>query len=299
MTKNTCAGAGMQTVNNWASNFNPGAANESGQSIQRYIVEVINNSNIFKVAPTINQAGDLTYTPVDTIATSTTAQIRVSAQDNGGTANGGVDTSIPQIFTITVSGATTNMVNGGAVADAIVGTDKSDRITGLAGNDTIYGGLGNDRIFGDAGNDTLYGDLLVLPAYGANFSMNDNIGGGSGDDLIYGNWGNDKLYGDDGNDRIWGGDGDDEIWGGLGNDILNGGTGKDTFALVRNQGVDIIEDFKLGEDVLGCAGGLRFASLSFIQLQGDTLIRDRVNNQDLAVLKGFTSSLNSSNFLTL
>ncbi|RUT06030.1 hypothetical protein DSM106972_032360 [Dulcicalothrix desertica PCC 7102] len=292
-------GAGIQNINNWASNFNPGAANESGQSIQSYIVEVINNSNIFKVAPTITQTGTLIYTPVDTIATSTTAQIRVSVQDNGGTANGGVDTSIPQIFTITVSGATTNMVNGGAVADAIVGTDKSDRIAGLAGNDIIYGGLGNDRIFGDAGNDTLYGDLLVLPAYGASFSMNDNIGGGSGDDLIYGNWGNDKLYGDDGNDRIWGGDGDDEIWGGLGNDILNGGTGKDTFALVRNQGVDIIEDFKVGEDVLGCAGGLRFTSLSFIQLQGDTLIRDRVNNQDVAVLKGFTGSLNSNNFRTL
>ncbi|BAZ13172.1 hypothetical protein NIES4071_50110 [Calothrix sp. NIES-4071] len=130
-------------------------------------------------------------------------------------------------------------------------------------------------------------------------TTDNNIGGTSGDDLIYGYWGNDKLDGYDGNDRIWGGDGNDEIWGGLGNDILNGGSGKDTFALVTNQGVDTIEDFQVGEDILGCAGGLRFTSLSFIQLQGDTLIRDTVSNQDLALLKGFTGSLNSNNFRTL
>ena len=43
----------------------------------------------------------MTYTPAaNTIGTST---FTVTVQDNGGTANGGVDTSAPQTFTITVN----------------------------------------------------------------------------------------------------------------------------------------------------------------------------------------------------
>ncbi len=122
--------------------------------------------------------------------------------------------------------------------------------------------------------------------------MNDTIAGGAGNDKIYGNLGNDKLYGDEGNDQIWGGDGDDEIWGGYGNDILNGGAGIDAFVLVRGQGADIIEDFK-SEDVLGCAGALRYSSLKFTKQGSDTLITDTGTSELLATLKGFTGTPNN------
>jgi hypothetical protein len=97
------AGAGAQTVANFAS-FNPGPANEAGQTATYTIV---NNSNpgLFSVQPTIAPNGTLIYTPVGTIGTATTATLTVQVQDNGGTANGGVDTSSTQTFTITVTPA--------------------------------------------------------------------------------------------------------------------------------------------------------------------------------------------------
>jgi Ca2+-binding RTX toxin-like protein len=294
------AGSAQQTITGWASGFKPGA-NESEQTIQQYIVELVNSSDsdIFAVTPQINKdTGTLTYTPASTIIASKTAQIRVKVQDDGGTANGGVDTSAPQIFTITVNPTATNSIKATSGLDT-TGTDQSDFMTGLDGNDIISGRLGNDYIFGGKGNDILYGDLENIPAYGSNLTMNDIIYGGAANDLIYGNGGDDKLYGDEGDDSIWGGLGNDAIWGGSGNDIFNGGAGKDSFVLVRGQGKDIIEDFDINEDKIAGAGGLKtFGSLSITQLGNDTLIRDQAKNQDLAILTGITAnSLNASHFL--
>ncbi len=283
-----------QAIALWASGFNSGAANEA-QTVAGYIVKVVNdvNADIFDVAPTINLAGDLTYKAKSGITTSKTATIEVQVRDNGGTDYGGVDTSAVQTFTITVNPTTTNLINGTPNADILMGTDQSDRISGLDNDDTIYGGLGSDRIFGNNGNDILYGDLGIKsdnsdiqPAYGLTFSMDDTIAGGAGSDKIYGNLGNDKLYGDEGDDQIWGGAGNDEIWGGADKDTLYGGAGKDTFVLVRDQGADTIMDFTT-EDVLGCAGALRYSSLIFTKQNGDTLITDKSTNELLATLKGF------------
>lgn len=289
------AGTGQQTIAGWAYDFNPGAANESGQKVAEYIVEVINNSGVIQGTPTINLAGDLIYTP----GSIGTAEFRVRVRDDGGKANYGNDLSVTQTFTITVNPTATNTmkVTSGV---STTGTDQSDRISALDSDDIVYGGLGSDRIFGGNGNDTLYGDLETIPTYGVNFTMSDTIYGGLGNDLIYGNGGNDYLYGEDGNDSIWGGDGNDEIWGGAGDDILNGGAGKDSFVLVRGQGKDTIEDFKIGEDVLGCAGGLKYDPLvlGFKDVAGGTSIFDKVKNQELAFVKDITVLQldNSNNF---
>jgi Domain of unknown function (DUF4347)/Bacterial Ig domain/RTX calcium-binding nonapeptide repeat (4 copies) len=282
-----------QTIAGWAYNFNSGAANET-QSVAGYIVKVVNNINadIFEATPTINLAGDLIYTAKSGITASKTATIEVQVQDSGDTLNGGVNTSVAQIFTITVNPTATNSINGTPNPDNLMGTDQSDRISGLDNNDTIYGGLGSDRIFGNNGNDTLYGDLESIPTYGAIFSMDDTIAGGLGSDRIFGNLGNDKLYGDEGDDFIWGGEGNDEIWGGYDNDTLYGGAGKDAFVLVRGQGKDTIEDFTT-EDVLGCAGALKYSSLIFTKQNGDTLITDKGTNELLATLKGFIGTANN------
>lgn len=291
------AGAGQQTIAGWASGFYAGAANESGQKVAEYIVEVINNSSVIQGTPTINKAGDLIYTP----SAIGTAEFRVKVRDDGGTANGGFDTSISttQTFKINVNSTITNSMNGGSSADNLTGTDQSDRISALDSDDIVYGGLGSDRIFGNNGNDILYGDLETIPPYGKNFTMDDTIAGGLGSDKIYGNLGNDKLYGDEGNDQIWGGEGNDEIWGGYGNDTLYGDAGKDAFVLVRGQEADIIMDFT-SEDVLGCAGALKYSSLSFFKAaNGDTLITDIGTNQLLATLKGFSGTPNNGGLSTL
>src|SRR6185369_17094861 len=92
--------AGAQTVNSWATAISPGPANESGETVT---FNVTNNPNaaLFSAGPVISSTGTLTYTPAANANGSAT--ITLNIQDNGGTANGGVDTSAAQTFTITVN----------------------------------------------------------------------------------------------------------------------------------------------------------------------------------------------------
>ena len=64
---------------------------------------ITNNTNpaLFSAAPAVSSAGMLTYTSAPNAFGAAT--ITLVAQDNGGTANGGVNTSAPQTFTITVT----------------------------------------------------------------------------------------------------------------------------------------------------------------------------------------------------
>ncbi|MBL1264479.1 tandem-95 repeat protein [Methylomicrobium sp. RS1] len=91
--------AGLQTVNNWAT-FNAGT-DESGQSVVSYTVSDVSNSALFSTPPAVAADGTLTYTPAGNA--SGTSTFKVVVQDNGGTANGGADTSAAQTFTITVN----------------------------------------------------------------------------------------------------------------------------------------------------------------------------------------------------
>ena len=95
---------GAQTVSNWVSNISPGPPNESGQTVS------LNVSNDTPGAfgllglggqPAIDANGTLTFTP-NPLAGGTTVTVTVTATDNGGTANGGQDTSA-QTFTITIN----------------------------------------------------------------------------------------------------------------------------------------------------------------------------------------------------
>jgi len=60
-----------------------------------------NNDGLFSDQPAISSDGTLTFTPFPNAFG--TATLTVFAQDNGGTANGGNDTSVTQQFTITVN----------------------------------------------------------------------------------------------------------------------------------------------------------------------------------------------------
>ena len=94
-------GAGPQTVSGWATSISAGPANESVQALEFHVSN--DNSAIFIDQPAIDSSGTLTFTPSD--STSGIATITVYMTDNGGTANGGDDTTGSQTFTIKVQSA--------------------------------------------------------------------------------------------------------------------------------------------------------------------------------------------------
>ena len=89
---------GTQTVHGWASAISPGPADEAGQSVQFAVT--VDKPSLFASVPTIAPDGTLTYRP-KALALGT-ATVTVRAIDNGGTANGGSDTSPAPTFTITI-----------------------------------------------------------------------------------------------------------------------------------------------------------------------------------------------------
>ncbi len=93
--------AGTRAVANWATNFSPGPADESGQQVLAYVVLSNSNAALFSVAPAVANDGTLSFTPATNA--SGVATVTVAVRDNGGVANGGADTSAPQSFTITVT----------------------------------------------------------------------------------------------------------------------------------------------------------------------------------------------------
>jgi Ca2+-binding RTX toxin-like protein len=94
-----------QTVANWANTFNFGP-NEATQAVNNFIVSVTSGNTLFTTLPDIANNGTLTYTPNGAPGTAT---LQVQLQDNGGTANGGIDTSTASTFTITIPAPTVNL----------------------------------------------------------------------------------------------------------------------------------------------------------------------------------------------
>ncbi len=129
--------ANAQSITNWATGISAGAANESGQTLT---FQVTGNTNpgLFAAQPIVSSTGTLSYIP-GTHA-SGTAAITILLKDNGGTANGGVDTSAPQTFNITINdggtlqfSATTYSVGEGSGPAVIT----INRTGGTAGTATV------------------------------------------------------------------------------------------------------------------------------------------------------------------
>ncbi|MGQ9909835.1 MAG: beta strand repeat-containing protein [Candidatus Flexifilum sp.] len=83
----------------WATAISPGPADEAAQTVA-FAITGNTNPALFSVAPAIAPDGTLTFTPA--AAASGSADLTVVLQDNGGTANGGVDTSAPVTFNIEI-----------------------------------------------------------------------------------------------------------------------------------------------------------------------------------------------------
>ena len=120
--------AGAQSVSGWATAISAGPANESGQGVN-FIVSNDNNG-LFSTQPFVAANGTLTYTPAANANGSATVSVQI--HDNGGTTNGGVDTSGTQTFTISV-----NPVNDAPSANGVTtSTDEDTAVSiGLSGSD--------------------------------------------------------------------------------------------------------------------------------------------------------------------
>jgi len=112
--------AGAQTVNGWATSISQGNG-DTGQAVDFIVTN--DQTSKFSVQPAVSPTGTLTYTPA-TNATGA-ATVSVVIHDNAGTANGGVDRSAAQTFTITVSAPSLVVTSPSPIASlpgAVTGT---------------------------------------------------------------------------------------------------------------------------------------------------------------------------------
>jgi hypothetical protein len=96
------ASAGRVTLPAWATGITPGPANEADQTLS--VTVYTTNNDLFAVPPALDLAtGTLTFTPARRASGS--AQVIIQLMDNGGTDNGGVD-STTRSFILTVTPST-------------------------------------------------------------------------------------------------------------------------------------------------------------------------------------------------
>ena len=115
----------LHTVPNWATDISKGpTADEDSQSV---LFNVSNDNNdLFSVQPAIAANGSLTYTLAPNAFGKATVTVTLS--DNGGTSDGGANTSAPQTFEIEVT----------PVNDAPSFTAGSDENVGEDSNSCTY-----------------------------------------------------------------------------------------------------------------------------------------------------------------
>ena len=91
--------SGAHSFVGWATAISPGPTDESGQSVT---FNTVGNTNpgLFSVQPLVSSTGTLVFTVAP--GELGTATITIELEDDGGTANGGDDTSPTQAFEITV-----------------------------------------------------------------------------------------------------------------------------------------------------------------------------------------------------
>lgn len=134
--------AGPQSISNWATGISPGPADESGQAVTFEVSS--DNGGLFATPPAISPEGRLIFTPAT--GASGAANVTARAHDDGGTADGGVDTSPAQTFTITLNSPPTVQLvsppNGStfiAPATFTVLADARD-VDGMVTNVSFYSG---------------------------------------------------------------------------------------------------------------------------------------------------------------
>jgi hypothetical protein len=137
--------------------FLPDASSSENNQIVHFNVSN-DNPSLFSVQPAINGSGVLTYTPAPNANGS--ALVTVVAQDNGGTAFGGADSSAPATFRINVAlgpdcpiavGQAIEVVAGASVNFQLVASDADgDAFTYIVTTGPLHGTLNVDPNTGAA-----------------------------------------------------------------------------------------------------------------------------------------------------
>ncbi len=190
------------TVAGWATSISKGPADESGQ-VLNFIVTNNTNTGLFSAGPAISPTGTLTFTASGVAGTAT---ITLTLHDNGGTTNGGVDTSVAQTFTITTNatganqapvisspGATQSTLEDTSLAfnsahsnlisfvdvDALAGDSEQITITTTGGTASLSGLAGLTGSNNGSANFTYTGTVANLNAAlnGLTFSPTGNLNG--------------------------------------------------------------------------------------------------------------------------
>ena len=180
-----------QTFNGWATAISPGPADESSQTVTFSVTN--DNTSLFSQQPSVSQNGTLTFTPApDQFGTAT---VTVSLSDDGGTANGGDDTSDNQNFVITIESVndapssislSNNTIAENEPANTAVGDFSSEDVDrALDANETatytLVSGAGDfdNNLFNIQGN-TLYTnqplDFDAQPSYSIRVAVTDAAG---------------------------------------------------------------------------------------------------------------------------
>jgi VCBS repeat-containing protein len=144
--------AGAQTVTGWATNISAGPPDESSQTLT-FVVTGNDNPGLFSAGPAVAADGTLTYTPAPDA--NGVAHITLVLKDSGGTANGGVDTSAPQTFAITVTPVNDPPVAANDAYSVNQGSTLTEAAPGVLGNDTDVDSPGLNAI------------LVSSPAHGS------------------------------------------------------------------------------------------------------------------------------------
>ena len=157
--------------------------------------------------------------------------------------------------------------------DVLIGDDQDNFIAPGRGADTVDGGDGVDLLLYRGVTSDMNVNLATGTAAHQNGDMaavqnfenaetgagNDQIRGTNGDNALAGGAGNDRLIGlagldtllgEAGADVLFGNSGDDILVGGADNDRLIGSFGADMFVFGLGSGVDVVQDFAPGEDVI-------------------------------------------------
>lgn len=187
--------SGPQTVVGWATAISAGPPDEAGQTLT-FNVTGNTSPSLFSAGPAVASDGTLTYTPAANANGSATITLTLS--DNGGTANGGVDTSAPQTFTIAVTpvndqpsftASNPPAVNESAGAQTVAGWATFNPGNPQESTQTVLAytvsNVSNTALFSVQPSVATNGNLTYTPAAGANgtstFSVAVQDSGGTTD----------------------------------------------------------------------------------------------------------------------
>jgi Ca2+-binding RTX toxin-like protein len=147
-------------------------------------------------------------------------------------------------YSLAESKAPQQTFSGTPSGDYVAGSDGPDRLDGIMGADLIVGKKGDDTyVVNDPGvtASEKFNEGIDTVLSSVSYTMPVNV-----ENLTLTGAGNIDATGNTLSNIIVGNSGNNRIFGGQGNDLLTGGLGDDTYVMKRDNGSDVITDFKAG-----------------------------------------------------